>query len=52
MVIGLEESVKFEKNYLETNKEYKNICFYTPETWDNNKFDIDFLGLENELAAK
>jgi len=53
MVVGLEESAIFEKNYLETSDDdTANICFYTPNTWGNNKFDIDFHSLENELSAK
>lgn len=52
MIVGLDETVKVDKNYLITTGPDTNICFYTREQWPDNDYLIDFRLYENEFGNK
>lgn len=51
MIIGLDETVKFNKNCLETTGPNQNIAFSTRSDW-NNRIPIDFDSLEKLYLNK
>jgi hypothetical protein len=48
MIVGLEETAKFEKNCLITSGKDTNICFYTREQWTNKGYEINFDSFETK----
>lgn len=52
MIVGLDETVSFKKNYLVTEGIETNICFYTQRQWSNDDYTIDFSQIENEFDHK